>query len=158
MVSKSVAEDMVQQRRPISFPSCQSEGERGLSSFPDAQVPADEKARGSPFPMEHEEKISSDVGDGTSHLDSGNERQPYLETKSLCHLEQNGSLALRSVAQEDQASEEADILAKENFTFLEVTRTWGMSDMVTRLVRHFLHFHLDMDLMYAEQCHPAFHG
>ncbi|KAJ7344165.1 hypothetical protein JRQ81_000115 [Phrynocephalus forsythii] len=118
MVSQSAAEDVIHQKRPISFPSCHSEGEKGLGSFPDAQVLADEKSRGLPSTTEDGEKDLFDVNGGSSHLDSGNESQSYLEAKELCQLEENGSQA---VSQEDQASEGADILANEDFIFLEDT-------------------------------------
>uniref|UniRef100_A0A6J0TLB3 182 kDa tankyrase-1-binding protein isoform X2 n=1 Tax=Pogona vitticeps TaxID=103695 RepID=A0A6J0TLB3_9SAUR len=121
MVSKSAVEEVVQQKRPISFPSCQSEGEKGLSSFPDLQVPSDEKARGSPSPMVDKEKVLSDVDGGSHRLDSGNESESYLETKALCHVEKNGSQGMQTVSQEDQTSDGAETLATENFIFLEDT-------------------------------------
>ncbi|KAM6466036.1 182 kDa tankyrase-1-binding protein isoform 2-T2 [Liasis olivaceus] len=112
MVSSSANRPEVQQKRPASFHSCHSEEERRLSDLPVELVPAAEKIRPSPFPLDVGE-VLSDIDDEDSQLNSGNGSQ--------LPIKQNRSQAMQLISQDDYTSEGAGALTKEHFIFLEDT-------------------------------------
>ncbi|XP_058052507.1 182 kDa tankyrase-1-binding protein-like isoform X11 [Ahaetulla prasina] len=113
LVSSSANRPEVQQKRPASFHSCHSEEERKLNNLPSELVPAAEKIRQSPFPLEDVGEVLSDTDGDISQLDSGNGSQPPER--------QSESQATQPISQDDCALEGAEALTREKFTFLEDT-------------------------------------
>ncbi|KAK9410310.1 tankyrase-1-binding protein [Crotalus adamanteus] len=111
MVSRSANRPEAQQKRPASFHSCHSEEKRKLNNLPSELVPAAEKIRPSPFPLEDVGEVLSDTDGGISQPNSGNWRQHPEE--------QSESEATQPISQDDL--EGAEALTRENFTFLEDT-------------------------------------
>lgn len=83
--------------------------------MPSELVPAAEKIRPSPFPLEDVGEVLSDTDGGISQLNSGNWRQPPEK--------QSESQATQPISQDDCALEGAEALTRENFTFLEASTT-----------------------------------
>ncbi|XP_042303735.1 182 kDa tankyrase-1-binding protein isoform X2 [Sceloporus undulatus] len=128
MISNSAIKEIVQQKRPTSFPSYHSEEGKRQSSLPvnihkkEGDRAAEEAGlKASPLPAEHDENILSVVDGGDGKLQSGNESLPHLEARSLSHPEQNGSQAVLPLSQEGQALEETEAVTREDFIFLEDT-------------------------------------
>ncbi|KAM3852080.1 182 kDa tankyrase-1-binding protein isoform 2-T3 [Vipera latastei] len=113
MVSKSASRPEAQQKRPASFHSCHLEEKRKLNNLPSELVPAAEKIRPSPFPLEDVGEVLSDTDGGISQLNSGNGRQPPEK--------ESESQATQPISQDDCALEGAEALTREIFTFLEDT-------------------------------------
>ncbi|XP_039197104.1 182 kDa tankyrase-1-binding protein isoform X7 [Crotalus tigris] len=111
MVSRSANRPEAQQKRPASFHSCHSEEKRKLNNLPSELVPAADKIRPSPFPLEDVGEVLSDTDGGISQPNSGNWRQHPEE--------QSESEATQPISQDDL--EGAEALTRENFTFLEDT-------------------------------------
>lgn len=116
MVSSSANRPEVQQKRPASFHSCRSEEERKLNNLPSELVPAAEKIRPSPFPLEDVGEVLSDTDGDISQLNSGNGSQPPER--------QSESQTTQPISQVDCASERAEAL-REKFTFMEASTTRG---------------------------------
>ncbi|XP_070583511.1 182 kDa tankyrase-1-binding protein isoform X2 [Erythrolamprus reginae] len=111
MVSSSASRPELQQKRPASFHSCHLEEGRKLNTLPSELVPAAEKIRPSPFPLEDVGEVLSDTDGDIRQWNSGNGSQPPER--------QSESQSTQPVSQDDCASEGAEALTREKFTFLE---------------------------------------
>lgn len=85
--------------------------------MPSELVPAAEKIRPSPFPLEDVGEVLSDTDGDISQLDSENGSQPPER--------QSESQATQPISQDDCASEGAEAVTRKKFTFLEASITRG---------------------------------